>query len=64
MKVCFTGDIVGAAGKRAFCSIMPRFKADNGIDCLIVNAENSTHGMGVSMNVMNELMAAGADGFT
>ena len=64
MKVCFTGDIVGAAGKRAFCSIMPGFKAANGIDCLIVNAENSTHGMGVSMNVMNELMAAGADGFT
>ena len=64
MKVCFTGDIVGAAGKRAFCSIMPRFKADNGIDCLIVNAENSTHGMGISLNVINELTAAGADGFT
>lgn len=64
MKVCFVGDIVGAAGKRAFCSIMPRFKADNGIDCLVVNAENSTHGMGVSINMINDLMDAGADGFT
>lgn len=64
MKVCFVGDIVGAAGKRAFCSIMPHFKADNGIDCLLVNAENSTHGMGVSLNMINDLMAAGADGFT
>ena len=64
VKVCFVGDIVGAAGKRAFCSLMPRFKADNGIDCLIVNAENSTHGMGVSLNVINDLTAAGADGFT
>lgn len=64
VKVCFVGDIVGAAGKRAFCSIMPHFKADNGIDCLLVNAENSTHGMGVSLNMINDLMAAGADGFT
>lgn len=64
MKVCFVGDIVGAAGKRAFCTIMPHFKADNGIDCLLVNAENSTHGMGVSLNMINDLMAAGADGFT
>ena len=64
MKVCFTGDIVGAAGKRAFCSIMPRFKSENGIDCLIVNAENSAHGMGVSQNIIIDLMAAGADGFT
>ena len=64
MKVCFVGDIVGTAGKRAFSAIMPRFKTENGIDCLIVNAENSTHGMGVSINVLNELKAAGADGFT
>ena len=64
MRVCFVGDIVGAAGKRAFSAIMPRFKADNGMDCLIVNAENSTHGMGVSLNVINDLMASGADGFT
>jgi len=64
VKVCFVGDIVGAAGKRAFSAIMPRFKADNGIDCLIVNAENSTHGMGVSLNILNDLAASGADGFT
>ena len=64
MKVCFVGDIVGAAGKRAFSAIMPRFKADNGIDCLIVNAENATHGMGVSLNILNDLAASGADGFT
>ena len=64
MKVCFVGDIVGAPGKRAFSAIMPRFKADNGIDCLIVNAENSTGGMGVSINILNDLAAAGADGFT
>ncbi len=64
MRVCFVGDIVGAAGKRAFSAVMPRFKAENGIDCLIVNAENSAHGMGVSQNIINDLMASGADGFT
>lgn len=64
MRVCFVGDIVGAAGKRAFSAVMPRLKAENGIDCLIVNAENSAHGMGVSQNIINDLMASGADGFT
>lgn len=64
MRVCFVGDIVGAAGKRAFSAVMPRFKAENGIDCLIVNAENSAHGMGVSQNIINDLLASGADGFT
>ena len=64
MKVCFVGDIVGAPGKRAFSAIMPRFKADNGIDCLLVNAENATNGMGVSINILKDLAAAGADGFT
>ena len=61
MRVCFVGDIVGAAGRRAFRTVMPGFLKNNGIDCCIVNAENSVHGLGASINMLRDLEASGAD---
>ena len=64
MRVCFVGDIVGYAGRRAFKTVMPGFLKNNSIDCCIVNAENSVHGLGASMNIIRELEDYGADLFT
>ena len=64
MRVCFVGDIVGGAGRRAFKTVMPGFLRDNQIDCCIVNAENSVHGLGASINILRELENSGADLFT
>ena len=64
MRVCFVGDVVGGAGRRAFRTVMPGFLRNNSIDCCIVNAENSVHGLGASINILRDLEAAGADLFT
>ena len=64
MRVCFVGDIVGGAGRRAFKTVMPGFLRNNRIDCCIVNAENSVHGLGASINILRDLEAAGANLFT
>jgi len=64
LRVCFVGDIVGGAGRRAFKTVMPGFLRDNQIDCCIVNAENSVHGLGASINILRELENSGADLFT
>ena len=64
MKICFIGDIVGNAGRRAIKSLLPDFLRTNGIDCCIINAENSAHGLGVNSKIIKELEEAGADVIT
>ena len=64
LRVCFVGDVVGGAGRRAFRTVMPGFLKSNAIDCCIVNSENSVHGLGVSINILRDLEAAGANLFT
>ena len=64
MRVCFVGDVVGFAGRRALRTVMPGFLKNNRIDCCIVNAENSVHGLGASTNIIRELESSGADLFT
>ncbi len=61
MKICFVGDIVGNAGRRAVKSVLPGILSSNSIDCCIINAENSAHGLGVSSKIIKELEASGAD---
>ena len=64
LRVCFVGDVVGGAGRRAFKTVTPSFLRNNNVDCCIVNAENSVHGLGASINILRELEASGADLFT
>ena len=59
MRVCFVGDVVGSAGRRAFKTVMPSFLKSNNVDCCIVNAENSVHGLGASINMLRDLEASG-----
>lgn len=64
MRICFIGDIVAAPGRRVLKRILPDFLRDNDIDICIANAENSTHGLGVSPKVIEELTALGVDAIT
>ena len=57
MRVCFVGDVVGSAGRRAFKTVMPSFLKSNKVDCCIVNAENSVHGLGASINMLRDLVS-------
>lgn len=64
MRVCFVGDVVAGAGRRAFRTVIPEFIKSNAIDCCVVNAENSVNGLGASINILRDLEASGADLFT
>ena len=64
MKICFIGDIVGNAGRRAIRTLLPGILNSNDIDCCIINAENSAHGLGVNSKIIKELDDVGADVIT
>ena len=58
------GDIVGSAGRRIFARTATRMKQAGEVDCVVVNAENSAGGKGVTLPLAEELIAGGADAVT
>ena len=58
------GDVVGDAGTEAVCRRMISLKKEYGADFVIVNAENSAETYGMSREVANALLDAGADVLT
>ena len=61
MKVCFIGDLVAQPGRRIIKSVLPDFLKSHSIDFCIVNAENSAHGLGASIRIVDELHDLGCD---
>ncbi len=64
MKVLMIGDLVGSPGRRAFARVVPRFKEAGKADIVVVNAENTAGGRGLTGPLAEELFAAGADVIT
>ena len=64
MKILMVGDIVGSGGRRAFEQIAGRMKTSGEIDIIVVNAENSAGGKGLTAKLARELFNAGADAIT
>jgi metallophosphoesterase (TIGR00282 family) len=64
MKLLFLGDVVGRAGRTAVISRLPALRAAWGLDFVVVNAENSASGMGLTGPIAAELLEAGADCLT
>lgn len=64
MKIGFFGDVVGKSGRRAVADHLPMLKRDEGLDFVVINAENAAHGFGITEKTANELFAAGADCLT
>ncbi len=64
MKILFIGDIVGKGGRKAVASALPEIKKKYTVDVVIANAENAAHGVGITRSTLEELRAAGIDGFT
>ncbi len=64
MKILMAGDIVGSPGRTVFASVVTRMKADGRVDFVVVNAENSAGGNGMTMKIADDLFAAGADAIT
>jgi hypothetical protein len=64
MRLLFLGDVVGRSGRAAVCARLPALRAAWSLDFVVVNAENSAAGMGLTGPIAAELLAAGADCLT
>lgn len=61
MKVAFIGDIVGKSGRNIIKEYLKHLKAEYQIDFVIANAENASHGFGLTAQNCDELLAYGVD---
>ena len=61
MRILFVGDVVAQPGRRVIKSVLPGYLSDNKIDFCVINAENSAHGLGCSIRIVDELHDIGAD---
>jgi len=64
MRILFLGDVVGRTGRETVAASLPNLRASLRIDLAIVNAENASHGFGLSPDMAQALFAAGADVLT
>ena len=64
MHILFVGDIVGQPGREIFAKLIGGLKEEFRLDLVVVNAENSAGGSGVTARVADQLFASGADVLT
>ncbi len=62
LKILFFGDVVGRIGRNAITDYLAENKTK--YDFVILNAENASHGFGLTQKNYNYLSAAGIDCFT
>ncbi len=63
-NVAFLGDVVGAAGRRVFKRAVQDLRDTHAARLVIVNAENSKNGSGLTPDQYHELRESGADAVT
>ncbi|MDY0123398.1 TIGR00282 family metallophosphoesterase [Sulfurimonas sp.] len=61
MRVAFIGDIVGSPGREMLKSHLAKIRAEYGIDFVIANYENASHGFGLTLKNANEIVGYGVD---
>src|SRR5712692_5116852 len=61
MRILFIGDIVGQPGRRIVTERLHDIVAQQKLDLVIANAENSASGFGITPRLAEELLAAGID---
>lgn len=64
MKLLFIGDIVGKPGREAVAALVPRLRAEHGLDFVIANAENAAAGSGLTGSLAQAILDAGVDALT
>ena len=55
LKILAIGDLVGEGGVKKLKELLPKIKEQEKIDFVIVNAENSAGGMGITSKIFSEL---------
>lgn len=61
MRLLFLGDVVGRSGRQAVVRELPRLRADYRLDFVAINGENAAGGFGITEQILEELLNAGAD---
>jgi metallophosphoesterase (TIGR00282 family) len=64
MKIAFIGDIVGRPGRDMVKTHLAKLRESEGIDFVIANYENASHGFGLTSKNCNELFSYGVDVMT
>jgi metallophosphoesterase (TIGR00282 family) len=63
-RILFVGDVVGRPGRRALRHLAPNLLEEESPDFVVINAENSAGGFGITWNSVHALFDAGADVLT
>lgn len=61
MKLAFIGDIVGRPGRSMIKEHLMKLRWEYGIDFVVANCENASHGFGVTIKNAQELFGMGID---
>jgi 2',3'-cyclic-nucleotide 2'-phosphodiesterase len=64
MRLLFLGDIVGRAGRKAVVDRLPDLIDELALDFVAVNGENAAGGFGITEEIAQDLIDAGADAIT
>lgn len=64
MRIAFIGDIVGQPGRKMIQQHLKNAREEYGIDFVIANYENASHGFGLTFRNANELVSYGIDVMT
>jgi metallophosphoesterase (TIGR00282 family) len=59
LKVLFIGDVVGGPGRKAVATLVPPLVAREGIGLVVANVENAAGGVGVTPDIVDELLGVG-----
>jgi metallophosphoesterase (TIGR00282 family) len=64
MNTLYVGDVMGELGIEVVEQLLPKIKKEEHIDLVIAQAENVTHGRGISLKDFDRLKKSGVDFFT
>lgn len=64
MRVLYLGDIVGEAGVRGVCDVVPRLMTRYATDAVVANCENAADGFGITPALARQLFDCGIDVLT
>lgn len=64
MRLLFLGDVVGRAGRKAVLEWLPGLRKRWKLDFVVVNGENAAGGFGITEQILQDLLEAGADAVT
>jgi metallophosphoesterase (TIGR00282 family) len=64
MKVIILGDVVGKPGIKALCQSLRQLKNQHEAEFVVVNVENAADGAGLTPQIGEQILAAGADVMT